>query len=546
MKPRQSITKKRESMTKLNNSSIDKSKSFSKPKKNKSEIQLKKSFPLPPQPENYKQINYIYDNGKMQLVDYKNNITECDIFGSQKKKFIYNITGTKTFTDRINKNLIKKLNYKNENYTPINSKFEGGFMYPRPITLPFVSLTENPYSLTDEVKKEGRIIDKKNIRIFSMKKPLKDNKSIPSFLCENLGENYPNDRKKLIKMIDDYISEEKNEHKYENDFEEKNENIRALSHFKNKLNENMTKNLYNGKKIHAPNFKDLKTNHQAIKQSLVKRILTSNKSIIKIKAHNMYANYKKVFQLKEKENKNNNNINYNFKKLFLMRQNNDNKDISSSNEMTVTNGNLKTLKTNYSTESKKNNFYDPQNNKALSLRSYINLNKNKERKLKMAVTTTTGFNLTTESFRNVSNIKKENNSVKEKIYFPKNLRVNMNTVSNFYKNKNNSILINHENENQSKKNKNYKTLEEIKKNSNHENQLLKGFVNKEIKEEKIFYHQKKTGKENASFENYKKDMELLKIVNKIAFEKEKKILKFKDDVLKKKLQGKKTLELNKI
>ena len=41
-------------------------------------------------------------------------------------------------------------------------------------------------------------------------------------------------------------------------------------------------------------------------------------------------------------------------------------------------------------------------------------------------------------------------------------------------------------------------------------------------------------------------MELLKIVNKIAFEKEKKILKFKDDVLKKKLQGKKTLELNKI
>ena len=546
MKPRQSITKNRESI-KLNNININnKLKSAPKSQKNQSENRIKKYFPLPPQPENYKEINFIYDNGKNQLVDYK-NIIECDIYGSPKKKFINNITGTKSFTERLNKNLIKKLNYKKENYTPINSKFEGGFMFPHPLSLPFVSISDSPYTIVNEVKKEKRISDKKNIRIFSLKKPLEDTKSIPNYFCEQLGKNNPKDRKKLIKIIDNYITEQKSENKYEINFENKNGSIKALSHFKKKLKENMTNEIYNGKKIPQPrNIKNLKTNYQAIRKLFTQRILTGNKFTIDNLAHNIYSSYKKLFQSKEKE-KTKNNSNKNFKELFLKKENNDNKAISISNEEIITNGNLKTIQTN-ETENSKNNFSDIHNNKIKMLRNYIksNKNKNKKNKLKMGITSTSGFGKTSESFRNIICIKKKNKSVKEKIYSPTNLKAYLNTASNFNKNKDNKNLIDYDNVNKTKKNKNFKSLEEIKKNSNHENQLLNGFIPEEIKEIKLFYHHRRLDKDNAPFEHYKKDLELFKVVNKIAFEKEKKNNKFKDDLLKKLIQGKRTLESNKI
>ena len=109
MKSPNSVTKRRGSSIKSTNANNNKSKSTAKTQKNQSETRVKKSFPLPPQPENHKEINFVYDFGKLELVDYKNNITECDIFGSPKKKFLDKITGIKSFSDRLNKKLIKKI-----------------------------------------------------------------------------------------------------------------------------------------------------------------------------------------------------------------------------------------------------------------------------------------------------------------------------------------------------------------------------------------------------------------------------------------------------
>ena len=63
---------------------------------------------MPPQPENFKQINELCDIGKLELVDYKGTITECNIYGSPKKRFFTDITGINNFKERLQKGLIKE------------------------------------------------------------------------------------------------------------------------------------------------------------------------------------------------------------------------------------------------------------------------------------------------------------------------------------------------------------------------------------------------------------------------------------------------------
>ena len=103
------------------------------------------------------------------MVDYKGNITECDIYGSPKKKFIKDITGMTSFKERLDKKLIKEFQFNNKSlYIPKIINFEGSSMFPRPLSLPFVSQAQNPNKLINEVKKEGRAITKKNKTIFSL------------------------------------------------------------------------------------------------------------------------------------------------------------------------------------------------------------------------------------------------------------------------------------------------------------------------------------------------------------------------------------------
>ena len=278
-------------------------------KKKTSKVQkiVKKTFPLPPQPENYKQINEVYDKGKLELVDYKGNITECDIYGSPKKKFFNDITGITSFQERLNKGLINECKLNNKSlYIPKTIKFEGSSMFPRPLSLPFVSQAENPQKLVNEVKKEGRVMVKKNKNTFSLKKPLKDKNTIPSFICHKIGKNYPNERNYLIKLIDNFISEKKKEHKFESDYIEKNSNIKALNNYKKKLNENMTNELYNGKIISSSKQKDLILKYDSIRKAIYHGGLkySSRKNIDGNKIINFEA-YKKLYKIKGVGNENN-------------------------------------------------------------------------------------------------------------------------------------------------------------------------------------------------------------------------------------------------
>ena len=202
------------------------------------------------QRENYKQINEDNDSGKRVLVDYNGAEISCDIFGLPSKKYVNDISGAADYNLRLRKNLIKRIKYDIKNlYTPITAKFEGSSMFPRPISIPFVNQEKDSEILFKKIKLEKRMTEKKNKFILLLKKPPEDQKSIPSFICQQMHEENSQNKKYLINLIDDYVNKKKEQHKYEKNFEKKDKEIIALNNYKKILNDNMGNKLYSGKII---------------------------------------------------------------------------------------------------------------------------------------------------------------------------------------------------------------------------------------------------------------------------------------------------------
>ena len=566
-------------------------------KSKKKDIIIKKTFPLPPQPENYKQINELYDIGKLELVDYKGNITECDIYGSPKKKFLKDITGITSFKERLDKKLIKEFQFNNKSlYIPKVINFEGSSMFPRPLSLPFVSQAENPNKLINEIKKEGRAITKKNKTIFSLKKPLKDKNTIPSFICQKIGKNFPNERNYLIQLIDNFISEKKKEHKFEADYEEKSSNIKALKNYKKKLNENMTNELYNGKIISPSNQKDIILKYNSIRKAIYNSGLKSRSS--KNSDVNKIINfdaYKKLYKIKGVGNENNIFKNPNMINTFTLQ----NKNNSISNNIEDKNLSYSIENIKYKTLFPNKNEINPMMMKTYSLFNKGNkfkLFKNiKEEKIKnnneyifnddkFKKTITTEFDKNNEeSLTNTFYFNdKINENYKDKLhlYTPKNF-FNMNkklndnilnnniekynkTANTFYKNiKNNTSKFQENNntynlekdnfsyiseekkdDNNFKTGYNFKSIKDLKNRTAKENDLLKGFISPELNNELKHFKIYKNKKKDTTLKHYMNELELIKKVNKIAVEKEKRINLFRDNLLKKKIEGKKIFEHN--
>ena len=542
---------------------------------------VKKSFPLPPQPDNYKQINELYDIGKLELVDYKGNITECDIYGKPKKKFLTNITGITSFRDRICKGLINECKLKNKSlYIPKANNFEGSSMFPRPISLPFVSLLENPKKLVKEAKKEGRAMTKKNKNVFSLRKPLKDNNTIPSFICQKIGQNSSNERNYLIKLIDKYILEKKKEHKFEVDYTEKSSSIKALKNYKKKLNENMSNELYNGKIILPPKQKDLMLKYDSIRKAIYNTGLKNNSSKSNMNRIINFEAYKKLYKIKGVGNNDNIFKNPDMIKTFSLE--------NPKNNIEKRNMSYSIEKNKYQIIFSKKNEINPMLKTFSSLNTVKKFDKfkenNKEKNIskndlmpsndKFIKTLTTEFEKNSESLTNTCNdfFYHKNNM---NLYMPNTYNFNNNlnknnfnkTSNTFYRNKKNICIRNRNIDNLSNNEKdsysyiseekkndkfdekfktgfNFLSIKDINKKALKENNLLKGFITPEIrnnlKELKVFKNKKK----DSTLKHYIDEMELIQKVNKIAVEKEKRINIFRDNLLKKKLEGKKIFEQN--
>ena len=90
---------------------------------------------------------------------------------------------------------------------------------------------------------------------------------------------------------------------------------------------------------------------------------------------------------------------------------------------------------------------------------------------------------------------------------------------------------------------NFRSIKDINNKTAKENDLLKGFISREIKNDfklRIYKNKKK----DSTLKNYINELELIKKVNKIAVEKEKRMNLFRDNLLRKKLEGKKIFEHN--
>ena len=73
--------------------------------------------------------------------------------------------------------------------------------------------------------------------------------------------------------------------------------------------------------------------------------------------------------------------------------------------------------------------------------------------------------------------------------------------------------------------------------------MLKGFLSPKIRDVKEFKIQKNK-KKDTTLKHYIDELELIKKVNKIQLEKEKRINAFRDNLLRKKIEGKIIFEFN--
>ena len=551
-----------------------------------------------PVPDNYKQINRDSETGRLELIDYTGNIIECNIYGSPKKQFFKDATGIISFKERLKKGLIKEVKNNNKSlYIPKTLRFEGSSMFPRPVSLPFVNQIPNPNKLMRQIKKEGRLTENNNANIFSLKKPPKGN--LPSFMCHKIGKNNPTERKYLIKLIDKYISDKKKKYKFKVDTIIKSSEVKALNKYKQKLRENMSNSLCNGKKVPSSNQKDILFKYDSIRKAIIKNGLNNSS----LKDYNSgkiinFEEYKNLYKIKGVGNEN--NI---FKHPEKIKEYNtfiSDKKRQVEIGLNINNDSLEDKNISYIDENIKHKTYylNPnmniysmlkKGNKFKLFKEQSNKNKKENYKSndeKFKHTVTTEFDRNNdESFRNAFNNGREPPNNKN-LYIPTNLYRNYGcmggasysldkftkTSNTFYKNVNeNDIVIEDNGMQNSNKRKydqdnysfisdeknegynydkkfmtgsNFRTVYDIKNYTSKEKTLLKGYVNKTANDGKKKFKVYKNKREDSTLKHYINELELIKKVNKIAVEKAKRINDFRDSVLKKKLAGKKILELN--
>ena len=531
-----------------NKDNKDISKELYKQKNAREITKKKKTFPLPPQPENYIQIKFNSETGKFYLIDYNNNIFECNLYGEKLNQFKIDTTGISSYKERLKDNLINEIKFDynpSEYYHPNSNKFEGYFQFPRPLSLPFVNEIKNPQKMIDEIKKENRFKYTKP-SILNLKIPIKDNSCILEYITSQVSEKTTIEKEKKIKLylidiIDDYIKEKCLENKYNIDFEKTDHNIRALKNFKNLLKINLNKGEINGKIYKFPD-KNFQTNYNITKKVILKNGYRNVHYVPENVNFNLYKklysvpgvgsednifkpkNIHKLYDKVNKENsKNYDNIN-NYLKTDSDFNKTYNTGMFSVNQKNLTNSKNVKFNLNDNSSSQNSNLINITSNNDNSLgntqSNFYNVTKNNFR-----TTTTTGFNLTKSNLKQTDN----NNNTKTEN--------NLSFLSNdsFDENINNKLRF------ASQRKKYFKTFSDIKNISEYENKMLQGFQIPEIEEQRIFLKNVRP-KLKTPGEIYMKEIELLKKVNPLAFKKEEEKEIFDKKVFEKKKKNKEIYE----
>ena len=515
--------------------------------------------------DNFKQLNEDLDTGKSLIIDYKDNLIECDKFGIPTIKYYKNITGQKSFKSRLSKGLIKELKLDPTQYIPNTSHLVGSSMCPSPLSIPFYNQLSKSQKLIKTIKKKEIYNLLKNKKLFDLKNTKKDRKSLPSYFCVKLGADSPKTRKHLINLFNEKIEnikKEKNSPKYYSD----KRNLKGLINYKELFENNLTKDIFNGNKIPFSRQKDIKLKFKITNQLIKKE--GWNKMHIQRQNIN-YDEYKKLYKIKNVGDENNilkkhfSNIN-----SFEMSKNEE-KDLNKEKcfdfnikkkpvpiKINIDN-NRKLLNALISPRKReKKSLFSPVKRKSRQKIKYELNDENKysyfqysksEKRLASAISTRFIRNEETKSqINNVSN--------KRDIYSPRIFR-NFKKISlSFF---NSEDIDNHQNtnnENLEKININYsqeifnnnriRKLNEIRKQYEKENRLIKGYESQpepeEVKEDDGF--KKRPPKFVSPIEVYKKEIELIKKVNPIEYQRQLNKKLFYDKMLMKRLENKKIFE----
>ena len=478
------------------------------------------------------------DTGKNIITDYNNNRYETDMFGRKLKSFLPKITGVMTGPQRSKLNLLKSNNHSTSpsnnntinqedniiikhpkkiiNYTPKISRLDGYFCYPRPISRPFFNIPN--FQLQEELKKE---INKEIFKYYndehSKKKMKKDNKFLLSYITNNISEckTEEKDKEKSINYIDNNIEEMKEEYTTKLNSIEKDPKYIALNRFKKKIILNKKKDI---KLNDAPI--EIKKKYQIL-HNLVQNNPLKQKSDSMNKAAQKYIyNYIKdkksgsSFDL-EKENKfkklNFNNICYKRKKNLVIGPDKLN-DVCRSKDFAIGRS-IKMDFGNFSYEEK-----EKEKDKMVSLDSNNSGRSKEESKINDSM------NFLPKISTNILT----NNKSKENLLDKDTAE----TITHMNRNNTEIIVIDEKIENddlsfisrekEDKKNNNMKktkirTLKFVKKNCEHEKELLEGIENESPREE-IIVTQKKNVILKDNGQLYRENLALLKLTNPKKFE----------------------------
>ena len=497
--------------------------------------------------ENYKQLTEDLATGKNLLLDYNNNEIECTKYGLKKPKYSRNITGQSSFQNRFNKGLMKKIKYDPTQYLPGSNRLLGSPMFPRPISIPFYNQENNKEkSLLDEIRKEALYNVSKNKKLFLMEK----NKSnLPNYFCTKLAVDSPKSRKRLINLFKSEIDNRKKKYRYQAKYYKKDSIFRGLDHQKNCMENNLTKDLFNGEKIPFTTQKDINIKFKVVKRLIVKngfnKMHIENEEVNKEEYNKLYK-IKRIREMTKQDFFNKSNINLSMNDKLISDNTKKYKNLKIMQSLSAPRGNLLNIKQKSRQKVVSNNFdtsvalsNDP---KCTSIQNTLN----KSVKFNSTITTCYNYNFENNLTNNESKISK-NMTTKNELYSPKSLHKLKRTLSDFPLNIINTFnmkeevsLNNISDVNQ--KNKKIRNLKEMEENCEHETELLKGFqlpINLETDEEP-----KKMKPPNyiSPATVYKKEIEMFIKVNPIEYEKEMKRKLFDEKLLKKKMQNKKIFE----
>ena len=515
------------------------------------------------EPPLVRNISYEMNKGEHIYLDNKGSNYICNIYGDQKPKFQYPLSGfisgkerkilknSKSVSDILISNRFKfAKNSDNRNYLPSLNKFEGYAQFPRPMCPPFGNLPSYIMKRNTKLKLKNQLqqsFDKEENKDLFKKE--EENKGL-SYITSNIKgvinndennnsinnnnslRNYNRDKTLLIKLINSTCNECKNSNINSlKDIKNNSQTVRALNHLRKKLLNNDETSMINGRKLKEPN-KFMVNEYKIINKKLFQDFKSTNNIL------NQHRNLVKSFSqfdlhVNQIMNKNTSDV----KKIMTSRKM---LDKISINNFSKRPKNLKKrilFPNGVNTTIAKQNLNRSEENLKHNL---LNISRNKER---VDFYRKSSFN-PNDSKTNKIRYMLDDQETKESLGSKPN---NNNLfLIRFVSNENNkaeniSFISEHYNIFKFRKSIHY--MKNLEKKSLNEKRLLEGYKKEEPKKPKIFGPKEDDMPKYKDFgEIYKKELETLEKCNPILFELEKKNNEKDMEKLKRKKEFKKLAE----